>query len=114
MGQYRDPGPGDRPQRKWPWKAHLDRLFSRYGDLSYDAESADKVDFEMVERTRLAAFDSLKEQCLLYGATLPRTLLSQGSSYQGERVTLIAASGIWNPRQFEAVRISITIAAHGL
>ena len=67
----------------------------------------------MEQEIRLAAFDWLNEQLLLHGETLPRTLLAQGFSYHGERVTLIGASGIWKPRQFEEIPISITSTVKG-
>lgn len=57
---------------------------------------------------RLAAFEWLKENLLVYGETLPRAILEQGLHYHGQRVTLVGASGIWKPRQFEVVPISIT------
>ena len=62
---------------------------------------------------RLAAFEWLKHQSLVYGDTLPRTLLDQGFSYNGERVTVMGASGIWKPRQFETIPISITSTVKG-
>jgi len=67
----------------------------------------------MEQEIRLAAFDWLNEQLLLNGETLPRTLLAQGFPYHGDRVTLIGASGIWKPRQFEIIPISITSTVKG-
>lgn len=67
----------------------------------------------MEQEIRLAAFDWLNEQLLLHGETLPRTLLAQGFPYHGDRVTLIGASGIWKPRQFEIIPISITSTVKG-
>ena len=67
----------------------------------------------MEESIRLAAFEWLKEQTALHGETLPRTLLERGFSFQGEHVTLVGASGIWKPRQFEIVPISITSTVKG-
>ena len=67
----------------------------------------------MEDAIRLAAFDWLKEQILIYGDSLPRTLLEHGFQYHGESVTLIGAAGIWKPRQLEVVRISITTTVNG-
>ncbi len=57
---------------------------------------------------RLAAFDWLRQQRLVQGETLPRTLLERGFPYKGEFVTLVGASGIWKPRQLATMPISIT------
>ena len=56
---------------------------------------------------RLAAFEWLQEQVLIYGDVLPRDILEKGYEYQGERITLIGPSGIWKPRQF-TLPLSIT------
>ena len=57
---------------------------------------------------RLAAFDWLKDQRLIHGEALPRTLLERGFPYSNEYVTLVGASGIWKPRQLSSMPISIT------
>ncbi len=56
---------------------------------------------------RLAAFDWLKEQTTILGDTLPRLLLEQGFTYQGQRITLMGPRGIWKPRLMD-LPISIT------
>ena len=67
----------------------------------------------MENEIRLAAFDWLKGQLLYRGETLSRALLEQGFIYKGERVTLIGPSGIWKPRQFKSIPISITSTLKG-
>ena len=67
----------------------------------------------MEQAIRLSVFDWLKEQLFIHGDTLPRRLLEQGFHYNGERITLIGASGIWKPRQFEVIPISITSTVKG-
>lgn len=62
----------------------------------------------METEIRLAAFEWLKEQTLVHGETLPRKLLEHGFTYRGERVTLVGPPGIWKPRQFDVMPISIT------
>jgi putative restriction endonuclease len=64
-------------------------------------------------KTRLAAFEWLSEQVAIYGDVLPRTLLLRGFSIDGMQITLISQKGIWKPRVFEKVPISITTAPKG-
>ncbi len=67
----------------------------------------------MEEQIRLAAFNWLKEQVDLYGDILSRPILEKGFLYNGERVTLIGPQGIWKPRVFDKVPISITTVYGG-
>lgn len=67
----------------------------------------------MEEQIRLEVFKWLKTQSELYSGILPRRLLEAGFEYQGERVTLIGPSGIWKPRQFKNIPISITSIVGG-
>jgi putative restriction endonuclease len=60
---------------------------------------------------RLAAFDWLKIQSEIHIDGIPWSVLLNGFSYNGERVTLIGAKGIWKPQQME-LPISIT-TSHG-
>ena len=62
----------------------------------------------MEEKIRLAAFQWLKEQVALHGDIIPRTLLEQGFYYNGQRITLIGPQGIWKPKVFEKIPLSIT------
>lgn len=56
---------------------------------------------------RLAAFDWLREQTTIHGDNLPRTLLEQGFTYHGHRITLLGARGIWKPKVMQ-LPLSIT------
>lgn len=67
----------------------------------------------MEEQIRLAAFEWLKEQTKLYEDILPRTLLEKGFEFNGERITLIGPQGIWKPRAFEKIPLSITTVYNG-
>jgi putative restriction endonuclease len=62
----------------------------------------------MEEQIRLVAFQWLKEQVAIYGDILPRTLLEQGFHYNEQRITLIGPQGIWKPKVFEKIPLSIT------
>ncbi|NLN65515.1 MAG: HNH endonuclease [Clostridiaceae bacterium] len=67
----------------------------------------------MEEQIRLAAFNWLKEQVTLHGDILPRSLLVNGFHYNGERVTLIGPQGIWKPKIFHKIPISIATVCDG-
>lgn len=67
----------------------------------------------MEDQIRLAAFNWLKTQSEIYSDALPRKILENGFEFQGERITLIGASGIWKPRQFKSMPISITTILNG-
>lgn len=67
----------------------------------------------MEELIRLSAFEWLKEQVTLHGDILPRSVLEKGFLYNNERVTLIGPQGIWKPRIFDKVPISITTVCNG-
>ncbi|MCK4812406.1 MAG: HNH endonuclease [Candidatus Marinimicrobia bacterium] len=56
---------------------------------------------------RLTAIKWLEEQKAIFGKTLPRKLLENGFIFNGERITLIGARGIWKPKQM-VLPISIT------
>ena len=58
-------------------------------------------------------FQWLTKQVTDFGDVIPRKLLEQGFYLDNQRVTLIGASGIWNPRVFERVPISITTTYGG-
>jgi len=61
---------------------------------------------------RIAAFAWLKEHGAANGDVFPGTLLNHGLEYQGRRITLKGAAGIWFPQGF-SVPISITTALNG-
>ena len=67
----------------------------------------------MENEIRLASFNWLKENTDIYGDVLPRKLLESGFYYQGQRVTLIGPSGIWKPKVFEIIPLSITTVYNG-
>lgn len=67
---------------------------------------------DLDQQIRLAAFDWLKEQVIIHGDVLPRTLLETGFFFEGERIQLIAPKGIFKPRFLE-LPISITTAPRG-
>jgi putative restriction endonuclease len=67
----------------------------------------------MEEQIRLAAFDWLKTQCEIHGEVQPRQILTDGFVFQGERITLVGASGIWKPKQFQIKPLSITSIING-
>jgi putative restriction endonuclease len=67
----------------------------------------------MEDQIRIAAFQWLKEQTNIYGEVLPRVLLEKGFDYCGQRVTLVGPSGIWKPRMFERIPLSLTTTYDG-
>jgi putative restriction endonuclease len=67
----------------------------------------------MEDQIRLAAFEWLKGQTEILGEVIPRKVLEVGFIYQGTGITLIGPSGIWKPKQFELMPISITTVYNG-
>lgn len=67
----------------------------------------------MEEQIRMASFKWLKEQVNIYGDVLPRALLEKGFEFSNQRVTLIGPRGIWKPRMFEQIPLSITTIYNG-
>lgn len=67
----------------------------------------------MEDQIRIAAFQWLKEQTILYGEVLPRALLERGFEFHGQQVTLVGPSSIWKPRMFERIPLSITTIYEG-
>ncbi len=59
---------------------------------------------------RRRAFDFLQSAVDRYGEVLHWQVLTKSFSYKGELVPLIGASGIWKPKVFESVPISIATA----
>ena len=62
---------------------------------------------------RAAAFRWISLQFDVHGGAIPREILTQGFDYQGERVTIIGPAGIWKPRQFDIIPLSITTVFGG-
>ncbi len=59
---------------------------------------------------RRRAFDFLRAATDRYGDVLSWSVLTTGFVYKGETVPLMGASGIWKPRVFESMPISIMTA----
>lgn len=59
-------------------------------------------------RVRAAAFDWLTRQVDEHGDVLPRSLLAEGFTFGGVRVPLISPQGIFKPKVFDEVPLSIT------
>lgn len=56
---------------------------------------------------RLAVFKWLEEQCALYDDVLPWSLLQHGFRFHGEQIALVGQQGIWKPKVFESIPLSI-------
>ena len=54
------------------------------------------------------AFDWLAKQVEVHGDVLPRQILAQGFEHDGQRVTLLGPQGIFKPKVFQAIPLSIT------
>ena len=65
------------------------------------------------DQIRLAAFQWLQEQTRIHGEVLHRSILEKGFYHNGERVTVIGPAGIWKPRVFSAIPLSITTVTDG-
>jgi putative restriction endonuclease len=52
----------------------------------------------MDDQIRLSAFEWLDKQIVIYGDVLPRDILEKGFIFNGERITLMGAKGIWKPK----------------
>ena len=67
----------------------------------------------MEDVIRLTAFKWLEDQVRIHGDVLPRKLLEQGFEFRGQKITLVGPQGIWKPKIFEQIPISITTVAGG-
>jgi putative restriction endonuclease len=67
----------------------------------------------MEDQIRLAAFNWLKTQAEIYGEVFPRNILEAGFDFQGQRITMVGPAGIWKPKQFNVIPISITTILNG-
>lgn len=63
-------------------------------------------------KVRQAAFAWLGEQVELHGDVLPRSVLAEGFTYEGNRVPLLGPQGIFKPRVL-AIPLSITTVPSG-
>ena len=64
-------------------------------------------------RIRLKAFDWLSKQVEVHGDVLPRQILAEGFKFEGNRVPLLGPQGIFKPRVFQKIPISITTTISG-
>ena len=69
--------------------------------------------FNEEHQIRLKAFEWLEKQTQLLGDVLPRDLLAKGFEFQNIRIHLLGAQGIWKPRVFEQIPLSITTVPNG-
>lgn len=67
----------------------------------------------MEEQVRVAAFKWLEEQIQVHGDVLPRTILERGFIFNDQRITLVGPQGIWKPKIFELIPLTITTVADG-
>lgn len=65
---------------------------------------------EWEERARLAVFDHLAALTERHGEVLPRTALTDGVPFDGQRIRLVGPQGIFKPQQF-SLPLSITTVA---
>ncbi|PID80077.1 HNH endonuclease [bacterium DOLZORAL124_64_63] len=65
---------------------------------------------EIESQIRAKVFEFLSAATDRYGEVLRWDLLTKGFTFQGERVPLLGASGIWKPKVFESIPLSITTA----
>jgi putative restriction endonuclease len=62
----------------------------------------------MEDVIRLAAFKWLEDQVRTRGDVLPRKLLEQGFYFVGQHITLVGPQGIWKPKVFKQIPISLS------
>lgn len=67
----------------------------------------------MEEEIRAAAFRWISSQFDLHGGAIPRPILELGFEHNGQRVTLVGPAGIWKPRQFDSIPLSIASTFQG-
>ncbi|MBN1663429.1 MAG: hypothetical protein JW943_07505 [Deltaproteobacteria bacterium] len=67
----------------------------------------------MEKEIRSAAFHWIKSQFDIYDGAVPRNVLEKGFNFKGQRITVIGPAGIWKPKQFESIPISITSTPAG-
>lgn len=66
---------------------------------------------EREARFRMAAFKWLEEQTV-FDDVLIWSVLQHGFIYEGERISLVGQQGIWKPRVFDLIPLSIRTSAH--
>lgn len=68
------------------------------------------LDQELEAEVRYRVFEFLQRSVDRYGEVLPWQLLTKGFEFRGEAISLIGQKGIWKPRVFDSIPISITTA----
>lgn len=71
------------------------------------------TDLALDRAIRVAAFEWLNIQKALYGDALPRALLEQGFTFQGQRVPIVGPRGIFKPKLLDVIPLSITTIPGG-
>lgn len=74
---------------------------------------AEPLSINFDTEVRLAAFEWLKSRQVEYGDVLPRQVLSDGFFYKGQRVRLVGPQGIFKPKIFSEIPLSITTSPNG-
>ena len=64
-------------------------------------------------RERLAAFEWLQSEVELHGETLSRTALETGFAFEGVQIRFVGPQGIFKPRSFSKIALSITTSPNG-
>ena len=64
-------------------------------------------------QVRVALFVWLEKESARNGGIFTRKQLEDGFTFGGERIALVGPTGIWKPRQFETIPISITTVNDG-
>ena len=67
----------------------------------------------MENQFRIAAFRWLEEKKDYYGDVFPRSVLEKGFEFKGERITFVGPQGIWKPKVFGFIPLSITTVPKG-
>ena len=62
---------------------------------------------------RLAVFKWLEEQSVLYDDVLPWSVLQHGFAFEGQKISLVGQQGIWKPRAFKSMPLSIRTSPDG-
>lgn len=67
----------------------------------------------MEEKIRIAAFHWLEQQTAIHGDVLSYDIMQKGFVFNGERVTVVGPQGIWKPKQFQLIPLSIIAVSNG-
>ena len=67
----------------------------------------------MDDQLRSRAFEWLQTQYAIHGGVIPRSVLEQGFVVGQQRITMVGPSGIWKPKAFVNIPLSITTTSEG-